>query len=211
MNQSMNQSMKQRLSIATLNMTTNASAATDVMDDVALMARIAIGDRGAFELFLSNHLTAVVQFARRYLSNQADAEDIAQETFFRVWKKAGSWQPQGHSPRSWVYRIAYNLCIDEIRRRPALASSSEHEMHATSDSTETMIETESNIQQLTRSLEDLPDRQHTAISLCALQGLTNKEAASAMDISIEALESLLSRGRRLLRSRMQKDGESDHE
>lgn len=203
--------MKQRLSIASLNMTSNAPGATEVIDDAALMALIATGDRQAFNTFLSHHLTAVVQFARRYLTNQADAEDIAQETFFRVWKKAGSWKPQGHSPRSWVYRIAYNLCIDEIRRRPATESSAEDDMQFASDSTERMIEKESNVKQLTRWLETLPERQRTAISLCALQGLTNREAAIAMDISIEALESLLSRGRRLLRSNLHQDGENKHE
>lgn len=206
--------MKKLLSIATLNMTNNAPDALEAIDDVALMASIAAGDRVAFNGFLSRHLSAVVQFARRYLPNQADAEDIAQETFFRVWKKADSWKPQGHSPRSWVYRIAYNLCIDEIRRRPATGPGADAGVESSSveiSSLETTIEQDSDLSLLRYSLKNLPERQRTAISLCALQGLSNKEAATVMGVSVEALESLLSRGRRLLRSRVQQDGETSYE
>jgi len=203
--------MKNRLSIVTLNMTTDTPGVSDVIDDGALMALIANGDRNAFNTFLSRHLTAVVQFARRYLSSQADAEDIAQETFFRVWRKSATWQPQGHSPRSWIYRIAYNLCIDEIRRRPAIPVSNGNDSCMQSDSLEMDMERDSAVSQLSRSLKDLPERQRTAIALCALQGLSNKEAATAMEISIDALESLLSRGRRQLRARLQQDGGINHE
>ena len=203
--------MKKLLSIATLNMSADASGVANDIDDAALMALIASGDKGAFNTFLSRHLSAVVQFARRYLSNQADAEDIAQETFFRVWKKSSMWQPQGHSPRSWIYRIAYNLCIDEIRRRPAIGPSTENDICYESDHLEKELERDSAANQLARSLQDLPERQRTAISLCALQGLSNKDAALAMEISIDALESLLSRGRRQLRSRLQQDGGIIHE
>ena len=213
--------MKRPFSIATLklttDMTTDAPGLADDknIDDVALMASIAVGDRNAFNIFLSRHLSAVVLFAKRYLFNQADAEDIAQETFFRVWQKATMWQPQGHSPRSWLYRIAYNLCIDEIRRRPASESTdnSDADQHIDTESSslEKSIERDSDLRRITCSLSQLPERQCTALSLCALQGLTNKEAATAMDISIEALESLLSRGRRQLRNQLQQDGEPNHE
>jgi RNA polymerase sigma-70 factor (ECF subfamily) len=216
--------MKRQLSIAALDITTdmttgehgmNYDKCDDERDDNALMASIAAGDRNAFNTFLSHHLSAVVQFARRYLSEQADAEDIAQETFFRVWRKAATWQSQGHSPRSWLYRIAYNLCIDEIRRRPtiklAIESATESEFSKASDNTVTNIERDSEIKRLAHSLKELPERQRTAISLCAIQGLTNKEASTVMEISIEALESLLSRGRRQLRSRLQQEGEITHD
>lgn len=208
------------LSIATLDMTTNAPGIADgkrddKTDDAALMASIATGDRDAFNTFLSRHLSAVVQFAKRYLSSQADAEDIAQETFFRIWRNAARWQPRGYSPRSWMYRIVYNLSIDEIRRRPSNSSAIDpeisHDTGTESDSPETTAEKESDINQLTHWLTQLPERQCTALSLCALQGLSNKEAATVMEISVDALESLLSRGRRQLRSHLRQDGEINHE
>lgn len=212
--------MKRQVSMASLDSMTDAPGAIDNMnddnfDDVNLMASIANGDKNAFNHFLSRHLPAVVQFARRYLSSQADAEDIAQETFFRVWRKAVTWQPQGYSPRGWLYRIAYNLCIDEIRRKPVNQHLSndvtENISEQDSDSLEVSIETDSDLYRLTHLLKQLPERQRTALSLCALQGLSNKEAAIVMDISIDALESLLSRGRRQLRNHMKNDGANSHE
>jgi RNA polymerase sigma-70 factor (ECF subfamily) len=212
--------MKRQFSIATLNMTSNAPGMIEknnggAIDDISLMESIAKGDRNAFSVFLSRHLSAVVQFSKRYLSSLADAEDIAQETFFRVWQKGNSWQSQGYSPRSWLYRIAYNLCIDEIRRQPASEQVNNDiaEKKAILDSgdLEKTIEYESDINWISRSLKKLPERQRTALSLCALQGLSNKEAANVMDISTDALESLLSRGRRQLREQLQQDGENSHE
>jgi len=198
----------------------NVSGVNDVMtyndlDDTSLMASIADGDSIAFNLFLTRHLSAIVQFAKRYLFNLADAEDVAQETFIRVWRKAKTWQHQGHSPRSWLYRIAYNLCIDEIRRKPG-SKQIDNEItdmlgDPESDSVENRAEKESDLNRLLHSLKELPERQRTAISLCALQGLSNKEAAIVMDISVEALESLLSRGRRQLRNYIQNDREKSHE
>ena len=203
--------MKRLLSIATLNMTNSAPGVDQDSDDIALMAAIANGDRNAFQIFLSRHIYAVVQFARRYMTNLADAEDIAQETFFRTWQKAATWSPQGHSPRSWLYRIAYNLCIDEVRKRPASEEITDNTTDCVTDTFEATLENTTELEQLTRSFKQLPERQHTAITLCALQGLSNKEAAAAMDISVDALESLLSRGRRQLRNLLQQDGENRHE
>lgn len=212
--------MKRQLSSATLNMTSETLGTIESMnnteiDDTDLMASIARGDRSAFHVFLSRHLSAVVQFAKRNLTNLADADDIAQETFIRVWQKAATWQPQGYSPRSWLYRIAYNLCIDEIRRHPVNEQGNDNDIEqktgTKSDNLEMIIEYESDINWLSHSLKQLPERQRTALSLCALQGLTNKEAANIMEISVEALESLLSRGRRQLRSLLQRNGEHSHE
>lgn len=195
--------MKRLLTTATLNMTSEAPGADKVMHDATLMAAIANGDRDAFHQFLARHLSAIVLFVRRYLPSQADAEDIAQETFFRVWQKAASWQPQGYSARSWLYRIAYNLCMDEIRHRPQPEAVNAMTIDAPSDSPEAAIEKESNLNRLAQLLSLLPERQRTALSLCALQGLSNQEAAAAMEVSVEALESLLARGRRQLRSHFQ--------
>jgi RNA polymerase sigma-70 factor (ECF subfamily) len=183
--------------------------------DAALMAFIANGDREAFNTLLSRHLFAVVQFSKRYLSNQDDAEDVTQEAFFRVWQKAATWKAQGYSPRSWIYRIAYNLCIDEIRRRTGKAKITDADVNMNvalqPESLEQTVEKNTELSRLTDSLNLLPERQRTALSLCALQGLSNKEAAAVMEVSVEALESLLSRGRRQLRNLMQRDGEPKHE
>lgn len=207
--------MKRLLSIATLNMTNSSPGVGLSSDDVALMTAIAKGDRNAFHIFLSRHLAAVVQFAQRYLTSQNDTEDIAQETFFRVWQKAATWIPRGHSPRSWLFRITYNLCMDELRRRPIAEDSidttvEDRSVESANDSLETNMENSTELERLALILKQLPERQRTAITLCALQGLSNKEAAVTMDISVEALESLLSRGRRQLRMQLRQDGDNSY-
>lgn len=168
--------------------------------EVALMKRIASGDKAAFSEFLSRYLNAIVDFAQRYLRRRVDAEDVAQEAFIRVWRKAPSWRAQQGTPRSWLYRITYYLCIDALRRRRPEGSLPDAEDPADPNPTpEENVLRQAHMERLEQALRALPERQRTAIMLCAYRGLGNKEAAAALDISIEALESLLARGRRQLR------------
>lgn len=173
------------------------------------LQQIAQGDHQAFAQLLAAHLPAVLAFIKRYIKEHAQAEDIAQETFTRVWQHAGQWQPRDTSARSWIFRIAYHLCIDVLRRQKP-----------TTDETDVLVELHSpehaliahNQQQhLQIAMQALPERQRTALYLCAYQGLSNKEAASILDIGIEALESLLARARRTLRDYFSKLEGEHHE
>lgn len=169
-------------------------------DDAVLMARIATGDRAAFTEFLARHLSDVVQFALRYLGQRADAEDVAQEAFSRVWRKAPGWRDRGTAPRAWLYRVTYHLCIDAIRRRRPVDSVEGLEIPAAvHHQPEMTFQRNADDRQLEQALAALPERQRSAIALCAYHGLSNQEAAAALEVSVEALESLLARGRRRLR------------
>lgn len=170
--------------------------------DENLMLLIAQGDRKAFAELLSRHLHAVVRYALKYMRLQSDAEDVAQEVFLRVWQKASDWKPQGFAPRSWIYRITYNLCIDEIRRRKDVVEIDEEQVSDAPGPEERLV-AHMEMAKLQQGMASLPERQQTAVRLCAYEGLTNIEAAKVMDCSVEALESLLSRGRRTLRIYMQ--------
>ena len=150
---------------------------------------LAIGVTG----FLNRHLSAIVDFAGRYVGQKSDAEDIAQDTFLRVWHKASSWRSEGASLRSWLYRIAYNLCIDNLRRRRYDMDIDEMELQIDSHGPEETVSNQAQSRRLVIALAALPERQRTALTLCAYHGLSNKEAAVVMDINVEALESLLSR------------------
>lgn len=169
-------------------------------DDTVLMERIALGDKSAYAEFLTRHLNVVVDFARRYLRRRVDAEDVAQEAFMRVWRKAPDWRAQQASPRAWLYRITYHLCIDELRRRQPDTPVQDTENAVDPGATpEESALRQARMGQLEGALRSLPQRQLTAITLCAYHGLSNKEAAATLDITVEAMESLLSRGRRRLR------------
>jgi len=172
------------------------------VSDEQLVALIGKGDKQAFNQFLTRHLKTMLSFATRY-TGKHDAEDITQETFTRLWMHAGKWKNQGLSPRSWLYRISYNLCIDHLRKQRNTGNDNVVELHTTSrDEPEQQIIQHAEQGAVQHVLESLPERQRTALVLCMWQGLSNKEAAASMDISIEALESLLSRARRTLKKQL---------
>ena len=174
-------------------------------EDSQLMAAVAQGDKDAFTEMVSRHLNAVIHFALRYVGRRAEAEDVAQEAFIRIWKNAASWEPKGFSFRSWLYRITYNLCIDELRKRKPVSEINDEMLSNYGDQPDDDLYRDQQQQQVAMALDNLPERQRTAITLCVYQGLSNRDAAKVMDISIEALESLLSRARRTLRNKMTED------
>ncbi|WP_455365764.1 RNA polymerase sigma factor [Kaarinaea lacus] len=176
--------------------------------DSELMLAVAQGDQTAFTELVTRHLTPVVHFALRYVGRRTDAEDVAQEAFIRLWKHAPGWEDQGFSVRSWIYRITYNLCIDELRKRKPLTPVEDEVSLASAERPDDDLYRDQRQQQVVAALNELPERQRTALMLCVYQGLSNRDAATVMDISIEALESLLSRARRMLRNKMTEETKS---
>jgi len=169
-------------------------------DDNRLMAAVSQGNKGAFTALVTRHISAIVRFAKRYVGYAADAEDVAQETFIRLWKHAINWEEQGYSLRSWLYRITYNLCIDQLRKRKQTTPIEAEQLFSADDAPDEVLVRRQQQNEIMQALNRLPERQRSAILLCNYQGLTNIEAAMTMEISVEALESLLSRGRRTLKS-----------
>ena len=173
----------------------------DEVTDENLMSQVALGDATAFAALLERHLGPVLVFIKRYIADHSAAEDIAQEVFLRAWQHADRWCPQGATARGWFYRIAYNLCIDVLRRqRP---TSDELDRLVVSDTPEQILTNHAREQGIRKAMDALPERQRTALYLCGYQGLSNKEAAHILEVSVEALESLLARARRTLRSQIE--------
>ena len=180
----------------------------DNCSDKLLLAAIAQGDKRAFSQLMERYLNPVILFAMRYTSQKFDAEDIAQETFIRLWSKAPVWQDKGISVKAWLFKVAYNLSIDLLRKR---------KLESKDSVTENIIDEHAFIEKIMglerdllvqkMALSHLPERQRTAIMLCAVKGLSNIEAAQVMDTSVDALESLLARGRRKLKKIYQQSAE----
>ena len=175
-------------------------------DDSQLLHAIAEQDQRAFADFLQVHLQPILVFIKRYINNHAQAEDIAQEVFLRVWLHAKQWQAKSGSPRSWLFRITYNRCMDFFRQSKNARGISQD--FPTPESPEQLLMAQDQQRRLRYALEHLPERQRFAVYLCAYQGLSNKEAAQALEISVEALESLLSRARKQLRNQVLSAGDS---
>src|SRR5262249_25005746 len=85
------------------------------------MRRTAKGDAAAFRILSHLHLSKIMNFAYRLLHHRAEAEDVAQETFLRLWKDAGRYEAKA-KVTTWLHRIAHNLCVDRLRARRESAS-----------------------------------------------------------------------------------------
>lgn len=169
------------------------------LDEAALVARIGNGDGNAFRQVVERHLDPIVGFARRVLNDGAEADDVAQETFLRLWREAHRWQPRARLA-AWLYRVAYNLCIDRLRRRRGMVDIDQvPDPPSPAPSPEDGIAAAEQSMRIERAISELPERQRAAILLVHRQGLGNIAAAEILGVSVEALESLLARGRRQLK------------
>jgi RNA polymerase sigma-70 factor (ECF subfamily) len=168
--------------------------------DSALIARVARGEPVATRSLVAAKLPRVLALATRMLRDGGEAEDVAQETFVRVWRHAAAWQPGRAKFDTWLHTVVLNLCRDRLRRRRDVSSDAVPETPDPSPDAEAqLIETEQG-RAVAAAIARLPERQREAILLVHYQDLSGADAAAVLDISIEALESLLARGRRTLRA-----------
>ena len=180
----------------------NHSGARVETSDDDLMRRVAGGDHDACRVLVDRHLGRIVAFAARTLGDPAEAEDVAQDAFLRLWAHAARWQPGAARLTTWLHRVALNLCLDRLRRRPHTALDDAPEPVDPSPDMSTVLHRRDVALRVRDELARLTDAQRAALTLCHYQGIRNYEAAEMMGITVEALESLLARARRTLRERL---------
>ncbi len=144
-------------------------------------------------------LPRVLALARRMLADPAEAQDVAQETFIRAWKAAPTWRPGRARFDTWMHKVAMNLCYDRLRRRRRMKREAPPDQPDEGPGPDRDLHARDVGRRVEAALAALPLRQREAIVLAHYQELPASEAAAIMGVSIEALESLLSRGRRALR------------
>jgi RNA polymerase sigma-70 factor (ECF subfamily) len=170
--------------------------------DADLAGRIASGEQAAMREAVEAFLPQIFATAKRLLRNEADAEEVAQETFLRIWNSVGDWTPKGARLRTWVVRITINLCYDRMRRKSFGKSDpldAAPEMADDAPDAVAQLAAQDRSDMVEEAMHCLPDRQRLALQLVHFDEMSNGEAASAMDVSVDALESLLARGRRALK------------
>src|SRR5579862_1828479 len=170
--------------------------------DAELVARVGRGDRAAAERLMLRHLPKMLALARRMLSDPAEAEDAVQDAFMRLWTHAGRWQPGRAKFETWLYRVTLNKCFDRLRKRAPASLDEAVEVADPAPRADSVLEKAGLAEEIEAALQALPERQRAAIVLCHHQEMGNIEAAEVLGISVEALESLLARGRRTLRARL---------
>jgi RNA polymerase sigma-70 factor (ECF subfamily) len=170
-------------------------ALSDVSDE-ALLVLYANGDPGAARALTLRLTPRVLGFAARMLSDRTEAEDVAQEAMLRLWRMAPDWQQGEARVATWLYRVASNLCLDRLRRsRPRGLGDVAEPEDTTPGVVARMIEAD-RVLALDAALAALPDRQRQAVVLRHIEGLSNPEIAAVMDIGVEAVESLVARGKK---------------
>jgi RNA polymerase sigma factor (sigma-70 family) len=167
--------------------------------DEDLVRRVGQGDPAAIQALVARKLPRMLALAQRMLGDPVEAEDVAQDAMLRAWKQAPRWTPGRAKFDTWLHRVALNLCYDRLRRRREVPSEISPDRPDDGPLPDRDLITAQLGAQVDRALAALPQRQREAIVLCHYQELSNIEAAGLMSVSVEALESLLSRGRRTLR------------
>ncbi|MCI4662208.1 MAG: RNA polymerase sigma factor [Neomegalonema sp.] len=168
-------------------------------DDADLLAAFAKGDQGAARALTERHLRSVLATAYRMLGDAAEAEDVAQEAMLRVWKIAPDWEAGKAQLSTWLNRVTVNLCYDRLRKKKGSPLDEVPEMEDPSPSVQTRMEQAEGAVEVQAALQQLPERQRAAIVLRHFEERSNPEIAEVLEISVEAVESLLARGRRQLK------------
>ena len=192
-------------------------AEDNALSDEALMARIAGNDTRAFEILVGRHQRRILNLVYRSIGDRAQAEDVAQEVFLRVWRAAGDYLPKAKFT-TWVYRIAVNLCLDAIKsarhrqsfiRPEGLPESPAEKTRPVGESApspeELLIDAEET-GRISAALHDLPANQRLAVVLKKFEGLSYEEISRVLGCSVPAVESLLVRAKKALREKLLSQG-----
>jgi RNA polymerase sigma-70 factor (ECF subfamily) len=181
--------------------------------DAALMLRVKRGDRRAFEALVEKYKQPVMNLVYRTLPDATEAEDLAQSVFVQVYKSRERYEVSARFS-TWLFTIARNLCLNEIRRRTRHPAESLDIPHPeNSDQPMRQFEDTRNFaapdsalhaeleQKIHEALSALPENQRTAILLFR-EDLSYDEIARILDCSLSATKSLIHRGRETLKARL---------
>jgi RNA polymerase sigma-70 factor, ECF subfamily len=182
--------------------------------DAALMLRVKQGDRGAFEELVEKYRQPVMNLVYRTLPDATEAEDLAQHVFLQVYKSAHRYEVSAKFS-TWLFTIARNLCLNEIRRRSRHPADSldqtaphneDHPLRQVEDvrsfsPPDLLLQGELE-QKIEAALRELPEKQRTAILLCRGEELSYEEIAGVLGCSVSATKSLIHRGRETLKQKL---------
>jgi RNA polymerase sigma-70 factor (ECF subfamily) len=187
-----------------------AGPAAEPAADRDALRRVAAGDAEAFAVVVEHHEERLLRLCRRLLGDPEEARDAAQEVFLKAFRNAGRYQPRGQV-YTWLYRIAVNHCLNRLRRRRVVrflpwsgggdGEADEAPAFDPADEApgpEEALAARRRWRRVRRAVAALPDGQRAALVLVRFEGLSYKEAAEVLGISLGAVESRLVRAMRHL-------------
>ena len=182
--------------------------------DAALMLRVREGDREAFAELVEKYKQPVISILYRTLPDAAEAEDLAQHVFLQVFKSAHRYEVTAKFS-TWIFTIARNLCLNEIRRRSRHPAQSldetfsndedqpvrQYEDVKTFSPPDTLLQGELE-EKISQAIAALPENQRTALLLCRQEELSYEEIAQVLGCSLSATKSLIHRARETLKEKL---------
>lgn len=173
----------------------------DQETDADLLARARTRDAIAFSLLVDRHFPVVHRVVWRMMNGHADAEDVAQEAFLKLWRDPAQVR-EGAALRGWLMRVATNMVTDRFRVKPMQTMDDGLEVADGRDTAEERLDRSRAVAAIDAAVATLPERQKLALTLVHFEHMTNVAAASVMEVSVDALESLLARARRSLKEQL---------
>ncbi len=198
--------------MTTTNREDNEARSNMVVSDDHLMCAFQKGDESAFRRLLERYQDRIVNYVLRIVNDYDTASDIAQEVFIRVYTNAGRYLP-GSRFAPWLYRIASNLAINELRRRkrwrffslndPGDDDERSYKLELPDESTpspEDTVEKRETSEQIEAALSKIPLKYRTPLVLREIEGYDYEEISQILDIPRGTVKSRLNRGRSLLKT-----------
>jgi RNA polymerase sigma-70 factor (ECF subfamily) len=158
-------------------------------------------DRKQFETLALEHLDMLYRVARRMTRDPHRAEDLVQETYLRAFRSAGEFDLQDYGIRPWLVRILHNLHVSKgLRERRQPTKLDDDHLEAASVAPESIpaFSWDATDQQLKRAFDALPEEYQTVMQLWAIEDLSYKEIADALDVPLGTVMSRLHRARQRL-------------
>lgn len=168
-------------------------------DEAEIIISAAKGNRLAMRTLVDQNKYAVYGLAYHMLGRTEDAEDVTQEVFLRAWKALPNWRPEAKLS-TWLHRVTVNLCYDQLRKKKPTLFAEPPDIADTALSQGANMALAQRQAAVRAAIAQLPERQRAALTLTSLQGHSNISAAEILEIKLPALESLLARARRNLKT-----------
>ena len=187
----------------------NPPADTDRQRDVELLARIAQGDEQAFTQFYRRSADGLFGLALKMMNDAGEAEDVLQDGFSYMWRKAATYDPARSSPFTWAVMIVRNKAIDRLRMRQRQArivekSTVEYLHFADTDNTSAREpERREQCAQVRAALAEIPGEQKQVVEMAFFGGLTHEQIAKQLDAPLGTIKARIRRGLMRLRDCLQ--------
>jgi RNA polymerase sigma-70 factor, ECF subfamily len=175
--------------------------------DYSLIKAVGEGDSDAFERLVRRYQNPVFNFIRRNTGDRLSAEDLTQEVFLNIYRASSGFQPSG-KVKTWIFTIAYRLCLNEWKRRQRVLRLRDewrdHKAESGGLFVSDALRDRENEEFIMEALRLLPENQRAAILLRVNEGLSYAEISKVLSVSVSSVESLIFRARTRLRQLMGK-------